>query len=84
MKSESKSGQASSPSPAIGANSALANKTTPKDVLIVNQILKDMGITDFEPRVVHQLIEFTYREFCGLTSDSSNACLSIQGMCRMS
>ena len=40
----------------------LANKTTPKDVLIVTQILKDMGITEYEPRVVHQMIEFTYSE----------------------
>ena len=59
MKSDQKSGT-SNTSTAI--SNPLANKTTPKDVLIVTQILKDMGITDFEPRIVHQMIEFTYSE----------------------
>ena len=33
----------------------------PKDSLVIMSILKDMGITDYEPKVVHQLLEFTYR-----------------------
>lgn len=26
------------------------------------QILKDMGITEYEPRVINQMLEFTYSE----------------------
>ena len=61
MKSDPKSSGNTAATPTPLSNS-LANKTTPKDVLIVTQILKDMGITDYEPRVVHQMIEFTYSE----------------------
>lgn len=27
------------------------------------QILKDMGITEYEPRVINQMLEFTYSEW---------------------
>lgn len=30
----------------------------PSQVMI--QILKDMGVTDYEPRVINQMLEFTY------------------------
>ncbi|CAG2166853.1 unnamed protein product, partial [Oppiella nova] len=59
-KSESKAQTLSTPSM---ANSLAANKTTPKDIAIVTQILKDMAITDYEPRVVNQMVEFTYSEY---------------------
>lgn len=32
-----------------------------KDAQVIDSILKDMAITDYEPRVVHQLMEFTNR-----------------------
>lgn len=27
------------------------------------QILKDMGITEYEPRVINQMLEFTYSKY---------------------
>lgn len=32
-----------------------------KDVQVVDAILKEMNVSDYEPRVVHQLMEFTNR-----------------------
>ena len=36
-------------------------KSIPKDGQVMISILKDMGINDFEPRVVNQMLEFSYR-----------------------
>ncbi|GJP33832.1 hypothetical protein CLOM_g18339 [Closterium sp. NIES-68] len=33
----------------------------PRDARVVASILKSMGVDDYEPRVVHQLLEFAYR-----------------------
>lgn len=33
---------------------------------VMIQILKDMGITEYEPRVINQMLEFTYSEFTAL------------------
>lgn len=32
----------------------------PRDAQVIQAILKDMGINDYEPRVVVQLLEFVY------------------------
>ena len=32
-----------------------------KDAQVIDSILKEMSVTDYEPRVVHQLMEFTNR-----------------------
>ncbi|TRY57126.1 hypothetical protein DNTS_024000 [Danionella cerebrum] len=37
-------------------------KTMPKDAQVMMQILKDMGITEYEPRVINQMLEFTYND----------------------
>ncbi|CAF87680.1 unnamed protein product, partial [Tetraodon nigroviridis] len=37
-----------------------APKTIPKDAQVRIQILKDMGITEYEPRVINQMLGFTY------------------------
>lgn len=29
---------------------------------VMIQILKDMGITEYEPRVINQMLEFTYSQ----------------------
>ena len=39
-----------------------AAKSTPKDALVMGAILREMGINDYEPRVVNQMLEFTYRK----------------------
>jgi len=38
-------------------------KSTPKDAQVMSAILKDMGVTDYEPRLINQMLEFTYRMF---------------------
>ncbi len=47
-------------------------KSTPKDAQVMMAILKDMGVTDYEPRVVNQMLEFTFSKYfsaqCGLLS----------------
>lgn len=40
----------------------LPAKSTPKDALVMGAILKEMGISDYEPRVIYQMLEYTYRE----------------------
>jgi hypothetical protein len=57
-KSESKANTTTTSS--MSSSTITTNKTTPKDAQIVTAILKDMAIVDFEPRIVHQMIEFTY------------------------
>jgi transcription initiation factor TFIID subunit 9B len=37
-------------------------KHIPKDAQVICSILKEIGVTDYEPRVINQLLEFTYRE----------------------
>lgn len=34
----------------------------PQDAKVVIEILKSMGVDDYEPRVVNQLLEFMYRK----------------------
>nr|AAI53649.1 TAF9 RNA polymerase II, TATA box binding protein (TBP)-associated factor [Danio rerio] len=45
-------------------------KTVPKDAQVMMQILKDMGITEYEPRVVNQMLEFTYRYVTTIIEDA--------------
>ena len=33
----------------------------PQDEMAMRSILKDMGVTEYEPRVVQQMLEFAYR-----------------------
>lgn len=35
-------------------------KHIPKDAQVIVSIMKDMGISDYEPKVINQLLEFTY------------------------
>ena len=36
-------------------------KAVPKDGQVMISMLKDMGITHYEPRVINQMLEFSYR-----------------------
>jgi len=42
----------------------------PKDGQVITAILKDLGITEYEPRVVHQLLEFVYRHVTMILEDA--------------
>lgn len=35
-------------------------KHVPKDAQVIMSILKESGINEYEPRVINQLLEFTY------------------------
>lgn len=37
-------------------------KHIPKDAQVIMSILKELNITEYEPRVINQLLEFTYRK----------------------
>jgi len=39
-----------------------AGKSTPREAQIMAAILKDMGVNEYEPRVINQMMEFSYRE----------------------
>ncbi|XP_028172390.1 transcription initiation factor TFIID subunit 9 [Ostrinia nubilalis] len=46
------------------------NKHIPKDAQVIMSIMKEVGITDYEPRVVNQLLEFTYRYVTSILDDA--------------
>jgi hypothetical protein len=48
----------------IDTMDVLTSGEAPKDARIIGLILKSMGIEDYEPRVVHQLLEFMHRMAC--------------------
>uniref|UniRef100_A0A1B6I248 Transcription initiation factor TFIID subunit 9 n=1 Tax=Homalodisca liturata TaxID=320908 RepID=A0A1B6I248_9HEMI len=50
--------------------SAVQQKQLPKDALVITSILKELGINDYEPRVINQLLEFTYRYVTGVLDDA--------------
>ncbi|XP_073466323.1 transcription initiation factor TFIID subunit 9-like [Aquarana catesbeiana] len=47
-----------------------SHKSAPKDAQVMAQILKDMGITEYEPRVINQMLEFTYRYVTTILEDA--------------
>lgn len=38
-------------------------KYIPKDAQVIMAILKELGIDDFDPRVINQLLEFIYCKY---------------------
>ena len=34
----------------------------PRDAAVMEAILREMGVEDFEPNVIHQMLEFTYSQ----------------------
>ena len=54
---------ASSTAPVASGSSNPPGKSTPKDTQVIAAILQEMGITDYEPRVLPQLVEFAYRKY---------------------
>jgi len=45
-------------------------KTTPKDALVMAAILKEMGVNEYEPRIINQMVEFAYRYVTDVVSDA--------------
>lgn len=54
--------------------SATANtKYIPKDGQVIMAILKELGINDFDPRVIHQLLEFIYCKYSIVSDTKMNS-----------
>ena len=47
-------------------------KNMPKDAQMRAQIMKDMGITEYEPRVINQMLEFAFRYVTTILDDSKS------------
>ena len=45
-------------------------KTTPKDALVMASILKEMGVSEYEPRIINQMVEFAYRYITDTVEDA--------------
>ena len=45
-------------------------KALPKDAQVISSIMKDMGHTDYDPKVVNQLMEFLYRYVTSVVEDA--------------
>ncbi|XP_050410634.1 transcription initiation factor TFIID subunit 9B [Patella vulgata] len=45
-------------------------KSTPRDAQIMAAILKDMGVLEYEPRIINQMLEFTYRYVTDILDDA--------------
>ncbi|XP_055709410.1 transcription initiation factor TFIID subunit 9 [Phlebotomus papatasi] len=55
----------------MSSNKAINNvKHIPKDAQVIMSILKELGVTDYEPRVINQLLEFTYRYVTCILDDA--------------
>uniref|UniRef100_A0A803TK00 TATA-box binding protein associated factor 9b n=1 Tax=Anolis carolinensis TaxID=28377 RepID=A0A803TK00_ANOCA len=55
---------------AMEASKMASPKSAPKDAQVMAQILKDMGITEYEPRVINQMLEFAYRYVTTILEDA--------------
>lgn len=53
------------------AEGTLPAKSTPKDALVMAAILKEMGISEYEPRVINQMLEYTYRYITTVLEDAT-------------
>lgn len=62
-KMASGSGQSNGATTTTSESTKPVVRSTPKDALVMSAILREMGISDYEPRVVNQMLEFTYRKF---------------------
>ncbi|KAK7097042.1 hypothetical protein V1264_004078 [Littorina saxatilis] len=45
-------------------------KSTPRDAQVMAAILKDMGVVEFEPRLINQMLEFAYRYVTDILDDA--------------
>lgn len=46
-------------------------KHIPKDAQVIMSIMKELNVTEYEPRVINQLLEFTYSMYFGSTGITS-------------
>jgi histone H3/H4 len=56
--------------PTAPPSSSSSSKAQPQDSAVIIRILKEMGVHDYEPRVVHQLLDFSHRYVSTVLEDS--------------
>ncbi|PVD34379.1 hypothetical protein C0Q70_05651 [Pomacea canaliculata] len=49
---------------------AVTVKSTPRDAQVMSAILKDMGVLEYEPKLVNQMLEFTFRYITDILDDA--------------
>ena len=48
-----------------------------KDAQIMKAIIRDMGIEDWEPQVIQQLLEYSYKyEYIALNTSNTDTCMN--------
>ncbi|XP_022660005.1 transcription initiation factor TFIID subunit 9B-like [Varroa jacobsoni] len=52
---------AGGPGGSAGSGSRAAHQHTPKDAQVMAALLKDMGVTEYEPKVIDQMLDFSYK-----------------------
>lgn len=57
-----------------------SGKHIPKDAQVIMSIMKELNVTDYEPRVINQLLEFTYREY--IIENSQNSLSNLTSFAR--
>nr|ADD38027.1 Transcription initiation factor TFIID subunit 9 [Lepeophtheirus salmonis] len=50
----------------------MVKDSLPKDARVMSAILRDMGVSEYEPRVLNQLLEFSYRYIASVLEDSKS------------
>ncbi|KAK3095124.1 hypothetical protein FSP39_010616 [Pinctada imbricata] len=50
--------------------SAPPAKSSPRDAQVMGAILKDLGVADYEPRLINQMLEFVYRYVTDVLDDA--------------
>lgn len=55
-----------------GGNGHLSGKNYPKDAQVMISILKDMGVTDYEPKVIDQMLDFAYKYVTNVLEDAKS------------
>lgn len=45
-------------------------KQIPRDAAVMQTLLKEMGVTAYEPRVVNQMLEYAYRYVTGVVEEA--------------
>eukprot|EP00474_Spongospora_subterranea_P010118 CRZ10576.1 hypothetical protein [Spongospora subterranea] len=46
------------------------SKDVPRDAVCIDAILRSMGVVEYEPRIIHQLLEFMHRHVCEVVNDA--------------
>lgn len=68
--STSKDAKSSVNKSSSSSSGSSVQSSMPKDGQVMMSILKDMGVNDFEPKVVNQLLEFSYRYVTNVLDDA--------------